>query len=155
VLSRWMLVLLILAATRSGLGYFFAAVAAVFFGRRISATLEAVETGPREVAAVAAGGLWGAALQVASAICRHYWPVAVLAAVLFRRCRHVVLAAAVVDGLADWANRRNSVAEDNHRVGLLSYLLLKRLDDIAYGLGLWTGVVRERHVGALKPQIRS
>lgn len=155
VLSRWMLVLLILAATRSGLGYFSAAVAAVFFGRRISATLEAVETGPKEVAAVAAGGLWGAALQVASAICRHYWPVAVLAAVLFRRCRHVVLAAAVVDGLADWANRRNSVAEDNHRVGLLSYLLLKRLDDIAYGLGLWTGVVRERHVGALKPQIRS
>ncbi|MDY6995390.1 MAG: hypothetical protein SW019_02270, partial [Actinomycetota bacterium] len=32
---------------------------------------------------------------------------------------------------------------------------LKRLDDIAYGLGLWTGVARERHVGALKPEIRT
>jgi hypothetical protein len=40
-------------------------------------------------------------------------------------------------------------------VGLLTYVLLKRLDDIAYGVGLWTGVVRERHVGALKPQIRT
>ena len=39
--------------------------------------------------------------------------------------------------------------------GLISYLLLKRLDDIAYGTGLWTGVVRERHIGALKPQIRT
>jgi mycofactocin system glycosyltransferase len=155
VLSRWMLVLWLLVATRSGYGYLFAAVVAAFFGRRISASLESVDTGPKDVAAVAAGGLWGAALQVASAICRHYWPVALLAAVFFRRCRQVVLVAAVVDGLADWANRRNSVAEDSHRVGLLSYLMLKRLDDIAYGLGLWTGVVRERHVGALKPQIRT
>ncbi|MGK2854182.1 MAG: hypothetical protein ACSLE3_08785, partial [Microbacteriaceae bacterium] len=93
--------------------------------------------------------------QVASAICRHYWPLALLAAVLFRRCRQVVVAAAVLDGLADWVNRRNSNTGDNQRVGLLSYLVLKRLDDIAYGLGLWTGVVRERHIGALKPQIRT
>src|SRR3546814_39946 len=143
VVSRWMLVLWLLVATRSCSGYLVAAVVAAFFGRRISASLEAVETGPKDVAAVAAGGMWGACLQVASAICRHYWPVALLAAVFFRRCRHLVLAAAVVDGLADWADRRNSVAEDTHRVGLLSYLVLKRLDDVAYGLGLWTGVVRE------------
>ncbi|MGK2901794.1 MAG: mycofactocin biosynthesis glycosyltransferase MftF [Mycobacterium sp.] len=155
VVSRWMLLLWLLIATRSGFGYFFAAVIAVLFSRRISTSLDAVETGPKDVAAVAAGGLWGAALQVASAICRHYWPVALLAAVFFRRCRQVVVAAAVVDGLADWANRRDTVTEDDHRVGLLSYLMLKRLDDIAYGLGLWTGVVRERHIGALKPQIRT
>ena len=41
------------------------------------------------------------------------------------------------------------------RVGILTFLLLKRLDDIAYGFGLWTGVIRERHAGALKPQIRT
>jgi hypothetical protein len=78
-----------------------------------------------------------------------------LAAVFFRRCRHVVLVAAILDGLADWVSRNNNSEQDTQRVGVLSYLLLKRLDDIAYGLGLWTGVVRERHVGALKPQIRS
>jgi hypothetical protein len=38
---------------------------------------------------------------------------------------------------------------------LLSYLLLKRLDDLAYGIGLWTGVVRERNIRPLKPQIRT
>jgi hypothetical protein len=37
---------------------------------------------------------------------------------------------------------------------LLAYVLLKRVDDLAYGLGLWWGVLRERNVRALKPHIR-
>lgn len=155
VVSRWMLLLWMLLATGSGYGYFAAAAVAALFGRRIAGSLGSVDTEPREAAAVAARGLWGAALQVASAICKHYWPVALLAALLFRRCRQAVFVAAVLDGLADWAARNNSGADDTERVGLVSYLLLKRLDDMAYGLGLWTGVVRERHLGALKPQIRT
>lgn len=64
--------------------------------------------------------------------------------------------AAVLDGVFDWATRSHGSADDDtKRVGVFTYLLLKRLDDIAYGLGLWTGVVRERHAGALKPQIRT
>jgi hypothetical protein len=67
----------------------------------------------------------------------------------------VVLVAAVVDGVVDWITRNGNVDDDTKRVGLFNYVLLKRLDDIAYGAGVWTGVVRERHVGALKPQIRT
>ena len=104
---------------------------------------------------MAAQGLWSAALQLSSAICRHYWPVALVAAVLSRRCRRVVLVAAVLDGVFDWVTRNGNADEDTKRVGLVTYILLKRLDDIAYGLGLWSGVVRERHAGALKPQIRT
>ena len=48
----------------------------------------------------------------------------------------------------------SGTVEDTEQVGLLTYVLLRRLDDIAYGLGVWTGVVHERHLGALKPQIR-
>jgi mycofactocin system glycosyltransferase len=155
VVHRWMLLVWILLASGTTAGYFAAAVITVLFGRRVATALGAVETEPKEVAVMAARGLWGSALQTASAICRHYWPVALLAAVFFRRCRQVVLVAAIVDGLADWASRNHNAEQDAQRVGVLSYLLLKRLDDIAYGLGLWTGVVRERHVGALKPQIRS
>ncbi|MGN7782021.1 mycofactocin biosynthesis glycosyltransferase MftF [Mycolicibacterium sp. 22603] len=155
VVSRWVLLLWMLAATGSPLGYCAAAMIAVLFGRRVANSLETVETARRDVATMTVHGLWGAALQVASAICRHYWPVAVVAGVLSRRCRRVVLTAAVLDGLVDWVSRNNSIPEDARRVGFLSYLVLKRLDDIAYGLGLWTGVVRERHLGALKPQIRT
>lgn len=155
VLSGWTLMVWILLAMGSGIGYFASTVVAAITGRKIAKALSSVDTEPKEVAAVAAQGLWSAALQLSSAICRHYWPIALVAAVLFRRCRQIVLVAAVVDGVVDWATRNGNVEDDAQRVGLFAYLLLKRLDDIAYGLGLWTGVVRERHLGALKPQIRS
>jgi mycofactocin glycosyltransferase len=65
-----------------------------------------------------------------------------------------VVVAAIVDGVVDWANRRKAADEDARPIGLLTYLVLKRIDDLAYGLGLWYGVLRERNVGPLKPQIR-
>ena len=77
-----------------------------------------------------------------------------LAAIVFRSCRRVVLVAAVVDGVVDWASRRQTADDDAQPIGLLTYLLLKRIDDLAYGLGLWYGVLRERNFGPLKPQIR-
>lgn len=155
VLSGWTLLVWLLLAMGSGFGFIASTLVAAFTGHRIAKTLRPVHTEPKQVAAVAAEGLWAAALQLASAICRHYWPLALILAVLFRRCRQVVLVAAVVDGVVDWLSRDRNADEDGKRVGLLSYLLLKRLDDIAYGLGLWTGVVRERNIGALKPQIRT
>jgi mycofactocin system glycosyltransferase len=155
VISGWTLLAWILMAMGSGFGYVASTVVAGMTGRRIAQSLSAVDTEPTEVAALAAKGLWSAALQLASAICRHYWPIALIAAVFFRRCRHLVLIAAVLDGVVDWVTRNRTADDEVKRVGLPAYLLLKRLDDIAYGLGLWQGVVRERNLGALKPQIRT
>jgi mycofactocin system glycosyltransferase len=155
VISGWTLLAWILMAVGSGFGYLASTVVAGMTGRRIAQSLSAVDTEPTEVAALAAKGLWSAALQLASAICRHYWPIALIAAVFFRRCRHLVLIAAVLDGVVDWFTRNRAADDDVKRVGLPAYLLLKRLEDIAYGLGLWEGVVRERNLGALKPQIRT
>ncbi|UXA18921.1 mycofactocin biosynthesis glycosyltransferase MftF [Mycobacterium sp. SMC-4] len=154
VISGPALVACLLAALGSGVGYLASLIVAVLTGRRIAKTLSGVRTEPMEVVAVATQAMWSAAAQLAAAICRHYWPLALLAAALSRRCRRVVVVAAVLDGLLDWLVRSGRVDDDGKRVGVLTYLLLKRLDDIAYGWGLWTGVVRERHVGALKPQIR-
>jgi len=123
-------------------------------GRKIAKTLEGPDTQVWDVLAVATRGLWSAALQLASAICRHYWPVALLAAIMSRYCRRVVVIAAIVDGVVDWLRRRGASDDDAKPIGLLTYLLLKRVDDLAYGIGLWCGVVRERNIGPLKPQIR-
>jgi mycofactocin system glycosyltransferase len=155
VISGWTLLAWTLMAMGSGFGYLASTLVAGMTGRRIAQSLSAVDTEPTEVAALAAKGLWSAALQLASAICRHYWPIALIAAVFFRRCRHLVLIAAVLDGVVDWVTRNRTADDDVKRVGLPAYILLKRLDDIAYGLGLWEGVVRERNLGALKPQIRT
>ena len=155
VISGWTLVVWVLLAMGSGVGYLASTIAAAITGRRIANSLSTVDTGMGEVAAVAARGLGAAALQLAAALTRHYWPVTLVLAVMFRRWRHVALVAAVVDGVVDWLRRNSDVDDETQRVGLLTYLLLKRLDDIAYGLGLWSGVVKERHLGALKPQIRT
>jgi len=113
------------------------------------------ETSLADVLTIASRGLWSAALQLASAVCRHYWPVALLAAIISRHCRRVILIAAVMDGVVDWLGHRDARGDDSAPIGLLTYLLLKRVDDLAYGLGLWRGVLRERNLRALKPQIRS
>lgn len=163
VVSGWTLVVWILVAIGSSVGYLASAAVAAITGRRIARSLSSVQTEPMEVAVVAAQGLWSAVIPLASAICRHYWPIALIAAVLSQRCRRVVLVAAVLDGVYDWITRSGNgngsgsgdVDDDFKRVGLITYFLLKRLDDIAYGLGLWGGVLRERHIGALKPQIRT
>ncbi|WP_326547901.1 mycofactocin biosynthesis glycosyltransferase MftF [Mycolicibacterium sp. ND9-15] len=155
VISGWTLVAWMLMAMGSSIGYLASVIVATITGRRIAKSLSSAETEPKDVAVVAAHGLWSAAMQLASAICRHYWPLALIAALLSRRCRQVVLLAAVVEGVVDWLTRNRNVEDDVPRVGLLTYIVLRRLDDIAYGAGLWTGVVRERHLGALKPQIRT
>jgi hypothetical protein len=154
MISGWALAAWVLMAIGSSVSYLASLLVAALTGRRIAKTLQGSDTQIWDVLAVAARGLWSSAMQLASAICRHYWPIALLAAIVFRPCRRVVLIAAVVDGAVDWASRRRSADEDARPIGLLTYILLKRLDDLAYGLGLWYGVVRERNIGPLKPQIR-
>ncbi|MDT5093641.1 MAG: mycofactocin glycosyltransferase [Mycobacterium sp.] len=155
VISGWTLLLWLLMAMGSGLGYLASIVIAAFTARRIANTLNGVESKPKDVAELAARGMGSAALQLASAVCRHYWPIALIAAILFRRFRHIVLIAAVIDGVADWVSRHKNVDVETKQLGIVPYLVLKRLDDLAYGAGMWTGMVQERHPGPLKPQIRT
>lgn len=155
VISGWALTAWILMSLGTGFGQLVSLFIAVLTGRRIARAMRSTETSFSDVVVVAARGLASAAMQLASAMCRHYWPVALIAAVLSRRCRRVVLVAAIVDGVVDWLRRREAAGGDAAPIGLLTYLLLKRVDDLAYGLGLWYGVLRERNIGALKPQIRT
>jgi len=54
---------------------------------------------------------------------------------------------AVVDGILDWWRKRHDPA----RPGLPGYLLARRLDDLAYGGGLWWGALRHRTLEPLRP----
>ena len=118
VISGWTLLLWLPMAMGSCLGYLVSVVIAALAARRIANTLDGVDSNPRDVAMLAARGLGSAALQLASAICRHYWPIALVAALLFRRFRHIVLVAAVVDGVADWVSRHNNDDAQTKQLGL-------------------------------------
>jgi hypothetical protein len=82
---------------------------------------------------------------LAEAATRSWWPVSLLAALGSRRARRALLVAAVVPGFLEWWKVRRSI--DPAR-----FLLLRLLDDGAYGLGLWKGAVARRSPAALRPR---
>ena len=88
----------------------------------------------------------GTAEQLARCATRHHWPVAVLAALLNRRARHVLITGAAIEGLIDY--RRSG-----SRLNPFMYLLIRRLDDMAYGAGLWRGAIRDRTAAPLIPRL--
>src|SRR3546814_11211626 len=69
-------------------------------------------------------GMW----RLASAMCRDYWPVTLLAVIASSRIRKIAITMALADGLADWFTHRDSGGLDPVR-----YVAYKRLDDVAYG----------------------
>lgn len=94
-------------------------------------------------------GVVGTAEQTAAAVTRHYWPVAALACLVSRRARRTVAAVALVEGVLDWWRHRES--DSRARPTLVGHVLAHRLDDLAYGAGLWWGALRHRTTKPLRP----
>ena len=103
---------------------------------------------PQESLRLAGLGHLYAGRQVASAITRVWWPLALLAALLVPRLRVPLLGAAIVPPLVDWLERGGPN-------GGARYIALRLADDAAYGLGVWIGAVEQRSVGALSPKFTS
>ena len=105
---------------------------------------------PHATAAQLVGlGALGAVGQVADAVNRHYWPLSLLAALVSRRARRTVAAIALAEGMVDWWRHRDRDARV--RQGPVGHLVAHRLDDLAYGAGLWWGAVAAPHLGAAAP----
>jgi mycofactocin system glycosyltransferase len=95
-------------------------------------------------ALLVARGVEASGRALARSVTRHHWPLAVSAALVSRRARRLVLSAAAADAaLAWWPHRR--------RVGPVRFAVARRLEDLAYGTGLWAGAVRARSAAALLP----
>lgn len=84
--------------------------------------------------------------NLAAAITRVWWPIAIVVALFSRRARLALCAATLVPALAEWWVKRP-------RLDPLRFTLLRMLDDAAYGVGVWRGVIRERDPLALAPSI--
>ena len=87
---------------------------------------------PREAFVLAWRGNLAAGAQIAGAVRRVWWPIVALAALRSPRARRALLLAAI----AAW-----------HPVRIV--------DDVAYSIGVWHGVVRERTAAPLVPEISS
>ncbi|MGY1806498.1 mycofactocin biosynthesis glycosyltransferase MftF [Blastococcus sp. SYSU D00669] len=85
-----------------------------------------------------------AGATLARAVTRHHWPLAVGAALVSRRARRLVPAVAALDAVQGWWPHRSEAA-------LLPFAAARRLEDLAYGAGLWAGALRARDARALLP----
>ncbi len=151
VISAWNLMAWLLLAVVPPVGVAAAAVAVAVSARRTARAMQGSGAGIGQATWLAVRGLGGGGLQLSSALSRTYWPAALAAAVVSRRCRRAVLAAATVDAARVWFTRSTPPGA---AIGPLGYTALSRLDAAAYGTGLWAGVIRERTLRPLIPSVK-
>jgi mycofactocin system glycosyltransferase len=97
---------------------------------------------------LAGGGTWAAWRPLSSAVTRTWWPLAIGAALVSRRARRAVVAAALVPALVDWWH-------GDRALDPVRYTALRVADDLAYGTGVWAGCWQHRTIKPLRPDLHS
>src|SRR5262249_20447970 len=120
----------------------FGAAVASGAGVALTRELEACGLARPDAARVVADATWWGARQVADAVRRPWWPLALVAAIIVPRARPALLAAVVVPTAVDAFQHRREI-------GAVEFAVLRLVDDVAYGAGVWMGCVRERSARAL------
>lgn len=111
---------------------------------RVRQTLPMGQGGTLEAGRLAGLGLVSVVSQSAGLVLRHWWPAFALAALFSSRVRRAIVWAEVADVV---------LTPRPAGLGWSAFLLGRRLDDLAYGAGLWTGALRNRSPRALAPRI--
>lgn len=124
------------------------AAAAVTLGAAWRLRRRLPETPGRDLLAarLAGSGALSAVAQLSALALRHWWPATAVLCVFSRRARWIVAAFAVAD--AEIERRRTRSDLDPVR-----FFAARRLDDIAYGAGVWLGCLRRRSFRALRPEL--
>lgn len=140
------------------------AAAAVLLRRRWSLPLAAVATGwaahvvhdslpdipnrNRLAAKLAAKGLAWSVAQESALLLRHWWPLTVLGCFLSHNVRRMVVTALLTDlVVANTSDKPLAVPP----LSPMAAWSGRRLDDLAYGSGLWAGAIRASSIRCLTP----
>ncbi|WP_326818539.1 mycofactocin biosynthesis glycosyltransferase MftF [Streptomyces sp. NBC_01762] len=118
-------------------------VTAVRISRRLSGTDRPLLVG----AQLTGNGALAALSQTGALITRHWWPATAALCLVSRRARRAAAVAAVADVVLEY---RGAGGLDP-----LRYAAARRLDDLAYGTGIWWSALRGRSAAALIPRIQS
>lgn len=116
--------------------------AAIQISRKLGRSDHPLEEGARLTAA----GVGATLSQTSALLLRHWWPITVAAGVFSRRVRRAAAIAAVVDTAIEYRRTRP-------KLDPVTFGIARRLDDLAYGAGVWFSAIKGRSVAALRPDI--
>lgn len=113
---------------------------------RIARRVSHVRRPYRVATKLVGSALVSTAAQGIALLVRHWWPLAAVGVVFSRRLRRAVVVAAVADAAWEYLRLRP-------RLDPLRFAIAKRLDDLAYGAGVWWSSLRVGSVRALLPAL--
>ncbi|MFF0081866.1 mycofactocin biosynthesis glycosyltransferase MftF [Streptomyces canus] len=103
----------------------------------------------RHAARLTALGSVSALTQGAALLTRHWWPLTAVGCLASRRIRRATAVAALTDITLETLERRSTTT----RLDPARYAAARRLDDLAYGSGVWLSAFRGRSTAALRPRV--
>lgn len=113
---------------------------------RIARKLDGTEHPYRLAVRLTGNGALTALAQTSALLTRHWWPLTAVGCALSGRVRRATALAAVADIALEY--RRDQATLDPVRYGVA-----RRLDDLAYGSGVWLATLRARDWTALRPRV--
>ncbi|MFF5010913.1 mycofactocin biosynthesis glycosyltransferase MftF [Streptomyces phaeochromogenes] len=113
---------------------------------RIAGTLKSTGHPVRHAARLTTAGAVSALAQGAALLTRHWWPLTAVGCLASRRMRRATAVAALTDVLLEHHR-------DTPHLDLVRYSVARRLDDLAYGTGVWISALNGRSTAALRPRI--
>jgi hypothetical protein len=116
--------------------------------RAVNTVLPEAEGRARTATGLAAEGLYWGLRQESALLLRHWWPATALLSAVSPSVRRMIGTALAVDLAVQATAERHQLTE-----GICVGWVGHRLDDLAYGLGLWLGAARARSARCLGPRI--
>ncbi|MDX2545017.1 mycofactocin biosynthesis glycosyltransferase MftF [Streptomyces sp. WI04-05B] len=113
---------------------------------RVGRKLDGTRHPYRLAVPLAGNGALATLAQTSALLTRHWWPLTAVGCLLSRRVRRAAAVAALADIALEY--RPGDGALDPFRYGVA-----RRLDDLAYGAGVWFSALRGRSTAALRPRV--
>ncbi|MEU9456190.1 mycofactocin biosynthesis glycosyltransferase MftF [Streptomyces sp. NPDC048277] len=113
---------------------------------RIARKLDGTRHPYRLAVRLTANGALATLAQTSALLTRHWWPLTAVGCALSGRVRRATAIAAVADIALEYR-------PDQATLDPLRYAVARRLDDLAYGAGVWFSAFRGRSSAALRPRV--
>jgi mycofactocin glycosyltransferase len=113
---------------------------------RIAGKLKDTGHPVRHATRLTADGAVSALAQGSALLTRHWWPLTAIGCLASRRMRRATALAAITDIALEYHR-------DTTRLDPIRYGIARRLDDLAYGTGVWISALKGRSTAALRPRM--